>query len=354
MRLLSFTLLCAAPVFAQALGDANMQEANKAASTVVKQRMTQERPADAKLLENVSNSDIVVVRGEYDRVEDVLKTLGIAHTVVSPMQVATLELNAKQLLIVDCPGAIGPKGIERIRKFVNAGGYLYTTDWALTNVVQQAFPGFIAKGGRETGNDVVAVQVKQSDDNLLKHLTLSKDDPKWWLEGSSYPIRVLQPDKVDVLITSKEMKKRYGQDAIAVHFRYGDGQVLHIVSHFYLQQNQARTVADKKKGSKFIDEDSSLSAATKAGLAGAVGAGVSAGDLNSAYAAQQMTSNIVVERKRDQGRIDSLYGKTMKATPAPTKGFGLGTAVKPIETKGDQVKVRNMSGDEAWVPASSL
>lgn len=354
MRLLSLTLTFALPVFAQELGDANMKEANRAASTVVKQRMEQERPADAKLLQDVSTSDIVVVRGEYDRVEDVLKTLGIRHTVVSPIQVATLELNAKQLLIVDCPGDIGPKGIERIRKFVNAGGYLYTTDWALTNVVQKAFPGFIAKGGRETGNDVVAVQVKQSDDNLLKHLTLSKEDPKWWLESSSYAIRVLQPDKVDVLITSKEMKKRYGQDAIAVHFRYGDGQVLHIVSHFYLQQNQSRSVADKKKSSAFIDDDSSLSAATKASLKGKVNDGVNAGDLNSAYAAQQMTSNIVVERKRDQGRIDSLYDKKLKTMSTPSKGFSAGAPVKAVETRGDQVKVRNMSGDEAWVPASAL
>lgn len=353
-------VLFAVPAFAQNLGDAKMERANKAASTVVRERMAQERPADAKLLQNVESADIVVVRGEYDRVEDVLQTLSIKHTVVDPSQVSQLKLNAKQLLIVDCPGNLDDAGIERVRKFVNAGGYLYTTDWALLEVIQKAFPGYVEFNGQATGNDVVAVQVKQSDNNLLKHLTLSKEDPKWWLEASSYPIRILNKDKVDVLITSREMKTKYGDAPIAIHFRYGDGQVLHIASHFYLQQNQTRTMAEAKKSSSFIQEDTALSAGTKKALEGKVefSDDVVAGDLSSAYAAQQMTSNIVVERKKDQSRIDGLYGKSIKKpAPAPAKGapaLEVGTRVKELERKGDEVKVRTMEGEERWVPASSL
>ncbi|MDP2271888.1 MAG: hypothetical protein Q8K32_14200 [Archangium sp.] len=356
----SIFILISFPALAGELGDAKMQRAHKAASTVVRERMAQERPADAAVLQNVESADIVVVSGEYDRVEDVLKTLAIKHTVVRPEQVGGLQLNAKQLLIVDCPGNLDAAGIERVRKFVNAGGYLYTTDWALLEVVQKAFPGYVEFNGQATQNDVVEVQVKESDNNLLKHLTLSKENPKWWLEASSYPIRILNKDKVDVLITSREMKTKYGDAPIAVHFRYGDGQVLHIASHFYLQQNQTRTVADAKKSSAYLKEDTALSPSTKKALEGNVDFAddVVAGDLSSAYAAQQMTSNIVVERKKDQGRIESLYGKTIKAAPpAPPKGgaaLGVGTRVKELERKDGQVKVRTMEGDERWVPASSL
>lgn len=357
----------AATAFAGDLGSERMQKANKAASTVVKERMAKERPADAKVLEAVEAADIVVVRGQYDRVEDVLRQLDIKHTTVNPHQVAALNLNAKQLLIVDCPGNIPTAGIERIRKFVNAGGYLYTTDWALTNVVQKAFPGFIAFNGRETADDVVEVEVKQAEHNLLKHLTLSRDNPKWWLEGSSYPIKVLQPEKVDVLITSKEMKKKYGEAPIAVHFRYGDGQVLHMASHFVLQQGQTRTVAEKKKSKDYLATDSALATETKKALEGKIDFSdeVVAGDLNSAYSAQQVTSNIVVERKKDQSRIDGLYSKSLKApvpakpsatTPSaqPVPQLGAGTKVKELERQGEQVKVRTMEGEEAWVPASAL
>ena len=352
-------LLFAVPSFADELGDAKMQRANKAASTVVRERMAQERPADAALLQNVETADIVVVAGQYDKVEDVLQSLGIKHTVVQPQQVGALKLNARQLLIVDCPGNMDAAGIDRVRKFVNAGGYLYTTDWALLQVVQKAFPGFVEYNNRPTQNDVVEVQVRESNDNLLKHLTLSKENPKWWLEASSYPIRVLNKDKVDVLITSREMQTKYGEAPIAVHFRYGDGQVLHIASHFYLQQNQTRTVAETKKSSTYLKDDTALAPATKKALEGKVefSDDVVAGDLSSAYAAQQMTSNIVVERKKDQTRIDGMYGKAIKAPqPSAPKGQGLdvGTKVKELERKDGQVKVRTMEGDERWVPASAL
>lgn len=75
-----------------------MAKANRAAARVVKERMKAERPDDVKILQTVDKADIIVVRGQYDRVEDVLTTLKIAHVVVSPGEVAGLTLNAKQLL----------------------------------------------------------------------------------------------------------------------------------------------------------------------------------------------------------------------------------------------------------------
>lgn len=66
IRSVLVVVLFAVPAFAQQLGDEKMKRANKAASTVVRERMAQERPADAKLLENVESADIVVVSGEYD------------------------------------------------------------------------------------------------------------------------------------------------------------------------------------------------------------------------------------------------------------------------------------------------
>ncbi len=336
--LLSVSALAASP-----LGDERMSRANEAAAAVVRERMAQERPEDHRVLQSVEQADIVVVRGEYDRVEDVLTTLKIPHVVVNPNAVARLPLSARQLLIIDCPGTIGGAGLERIRKFVNAGGFLYTTDWALTHVVMKAFPGFVGFNGVQTANDVVEVEPVAAQDNLLKHLTLSRTNPRWWLESSSYPITVLNPQRVNVLISSREMKKKYGESPIAVTFRYGDGQVLHIASHFYLQQNQTRTVAEKKNAKKFLDEDSTLSASTKAAAARRIGDDVVAGDLSSAYAAQQMTSNLVVERKKDQARIDGLYGRRWN-----------GQAVKPLESRGNSTQVRTLDGEERWVPTAEV
>jgi len=67
---------------------------------------------------------VVGVSGEHDRVQDVLKEVGVPHIVVSPMVLARTPLNAKQLLIINCAGSLGPQELEKVRKFVNAGGFL--------------------------------------------------------------------------------------------------------------------------------------------------------------------------------------------------------------------------------------
>jgi len=106
-------------------------------------------------------------------------------------------------------------------------------------VVEKAFPGSIAFNGRETGDDVVEVQVKEtSSSNLLKHLHLANANPKWWL-----------------------------------------------------------SVAEAKTGGAYLKEDAKLSKKAAEALANGVDVkGSQAGDIQSAYAAQQMTSNLVIER----------------------------------------------------------
>ena len=69
--------------------------------------------------------------------------------------------------------------------------------------------------------------------------------PVWWLECSSYPIKILKKDKVKVLVRSDELKRRYKDDPVIISFEWGKGVVYHMISHFYLQRSETRT---KKQG----------------------------------------------------------------------------------------------------------
>src|SRR5688500_6339935 len=91
--------------------------------------MSRGAPLVAASLEAVEASDIVVVRGSYDHVELVLGALELPHTLVDPDQVVDVRLRPEQLLVVNCPGNIGGPGITAVRRFVEAGGSLFSTDW---------------------------------------------------------------------------------------------------------------------------------------------------------------------------------------------------------------------------------
>ena len=210
----------------------NTQAAYLGGASIARDRMAREAPLDAEALAAVVASDIVVVSGCYDHVERVLQALEVPYQTVQPGSLARVDLRPEQLLVVNCPGELTPAEIIKVRDFVAAGGSLFTTDWALRNVIEPAFPGLVEYNDRSTGDDVVGIEVVDSDSPYLQGVLDGADDPQWWLEGSSYPIRVLDPERVRVLIRSGELGEKYGECAVAVVFEFGKGEVFHMISHY--------------------------------------------------------------------------------------------------------------------------
>ena len=56
----------------------------------------------------------------------------------------------------------------KLRKFVEDGGQLITTDWALKYVLEVAFPGMVRFSGNSSGDEVVAVEIVDKEDEILK------------------------------------------------------------------------------------------------------------------------------------------------------------------------------------------
>jgi hypothetical protein len=236
-----------------------------------------------------------VVRGGYDHVEWVLAALQVPHTVVDPAEVAGLDLPSDRLLVVNCPGQIGGRGVARVRRFVDSGGSLFTTDWALRHVLEPAFPGLVAYNDRPTADAVVRVEVTAHDNPFLRGVMDGQDDPLWWLEGSSYPIRLLAPERVQVLMRSRELEDRWGEAPVALTFTHGEGEVFHMISHYYLQRTETRTRRHAAPAAAYAAEKGVASPAYDR----------AAGDLNlseveSAATSARLFANVAAGVKRKQ------------------------------------------------------
>jgi hypothetical protein len=277
-------------------GDAGRKAAYRAAATIAKEQLRRDAPERARVLDSVEASDVVVVRGIYDRVEDVLDALEVEYSAVEPRELDRLQLSSEQLLVVNCPGQVSAAAITRIRAFVEAGGSLFTTDWALKHVIEPAFPGVLAFNDRPTADDVVRIEVKDPDNIYLQGVIEGQDDPQWWLEGSSYPIRIVDEERVRVLITSRELGDRYGETPVAVWFRWGEGDVFHMISHYYLQRTELRTQRHQAGGAAYFAEKGvPLSAEVSADI---VRCALSTGDIESAKPSAAFMSNVLIEKKR--------------------------------------------------------
>lgn len=297
--------------------------AYRAGARIARERIARDDPRAEAALRAVEAADVVVVPGCYDRVEQVLDALALPFTALPAAALARASLRPEQLLVLNCPGQLDAAALERVRDFVAAGGSLFTTDWALRHVIEPAFPGTIAWTGRETGDDVVGIEVRERENPFLRGVLDEGGDPQWWLERSSHPIRVLDPERVRVLIASRELGERYGEPAVAVIFRHGEGEVFHMISHYYLQRTELRSARHAQPASAFAAEQGvSLSGDELRQMAG-----LTLSDVESAASSARLFANVLhakklamlrdLERKarrresRDAGRPTGSEGEDM-------------------------------------------
>ena len=350
-----------------ALGTTEMRKANRVAAEILQRRMEETRPTDFKLIREAAGADVVVLSGVYDRVQDVLRAVQIKHVVVPPSLLDQMELMSTQTVMLNCPGNVSEAGVKKLRDFVARGGYLVSTDWAL-RTVEKAFPGTIGHNGRTTPNDVVSVQVHDDKEPLLRHVKVMRDHPRWWLEGSSYPIHVKDPKQVRVLMSSQEMQTKYGDGAVVVAFHHQQGKVLHMTSHFFLQQSKLVADSEKQKGSSFAKgaglSEQQISDLAKKGVSVDE---VKSGELNAAYSMQQVSTNLIAEKQaQNQELLRTKYNSRVRVDEVPlssgdsaaptakSPGLKKDFRVQVIERKGKQAKVRDLFGNEGWMPADAL
>ena len=197
---------------------------------------------------------ILAVEGRFEKPKKVINNMyGQVRLTIKPDQVPKYDLSDYDLVLLGCPADKIPESTHpKIRAFVENGGWLLTTDWAIVPIVEKIFPGYIRWNGQKTADAVVACQIDEPDhpflDGVKKEIQKSewskksskntaKDEFRWWLENKSYPIQVLNPG-VSVLISSNELQYKWGDSPVLVYFDYGKmgGRVIHMISHTHLQK----------------------------------------------------------------------------------------------------------------------
>lgn len=274
---------------------AQMNEAYKIANDMVRSKLRNESAENIRILDNLSDHDVIVVNGTYDHIHLVLESLKIPFTALNTDQLLRADLKSHQTVFVNCASSFPPEGAHKLAHFVAEGGQLITTDWALRNVLEVAFPNTVAYNDRPTGDEVVRIEAIDKEDSVILSFLDEKTAPVWWLEGSSYPIKVLDKEKVRTVIRSKELKEKYGEEAVVVRFAHGKGTVYHMISHFYLQRTETRDQKQQMAATEYlkdkgINDDEQVSKAA--------GSGVSYGELQSANTSADFVSRLIIKQRK--------------------------------------------------------
>src|SRR5438105_15627179 len=174
----------------------------------------------------------------------------------------------------------------------------------------------------------------QGDRGLVAKIN-DHGEPRWQLAGGGMLFDVLDPS-VEILMRSREVAARYQTSGVlGVRCRVGDGQVVHVTGHFFTQPGQAPEVAAAGR------------------------------------AFEQLSRNVVDEKKEDAPRVEKLYRAQLTrptalqaapdsaAAPIATAAGGslkepASSKVRVLGRKDGYVEVRDEQGNQGWVPAAAL
>ena len=284
-------------------------------------------------VEDLPKDKVLVVRNDrcdkhyrgdrnFDKIQDILTKLGVPHTVVGKSEIEDENFNWKDawaMVIncnmykdldcgkdcragtsktgertVNCLGTgdhmnhgtkLNDKTIKKIREFVETGGYLFTEDMNIEEVVERAFKGVITHTKYLPGRTVQIVPAPGATLHpYLKYvfeappssnapaMSLPPEgasgetqsikpgefrlDAEWKIDEDSPDIKVLKKDIVTVLIMSPKLVNAKTKDEGAVAVTWGvsgqnivstgsskasyagGGRVLHVMSHFGKQHSK--------------------------------------------------------------------------------------------------------------------
>ena len=227
----------------------DVEGANRGAAKKVGHRIG---PGGRAALRRIGPGQIVVVQGNFDKIEKILDRHKIPYTLVqTSFDLVSKNLRHKQILFINCMRrplrSTEQKLTKKIRNFVAHGGWLMTSDWALDPFVTKSFKNMVRvvepKRGKRQKDLVVRVYPTMADHRLIRQVFGGRVQTLWWIEESSLLFKVTSP-RVHVLIETDELEKEFGAREIAFEFTHKKGRVAHVLGHFYQEQgNQQGLVA---------------------------------------------------------------------------------------------------------------
>ncbi len=210
---------------------------------------------------SLSRSEVVVA-SSHDRVDLVLDKYNVPYQSVDRRGVAGSVLGGAKYLLIGCGLPLSESAPVKIAEWVSGGGRLLTTERLLRGLLENAF---LDENGRPIIRPLVHgkkyISADEDDDFPVSQAAWAEPAVSALLEGgerlfwkvkkSSFPIEIRDEDRVEVLASSSLLGRLfYGADALFVRFPYGQGEVLHLLSHWDIQELDTIPPAERPVSSR--------------------------------------------------------------------------------------------------------
>lgn len=199
-------------------------------------------------IEKLEKGDVLVVAGENDKCEEVLDALKVPYELLTRAEAKKRmpALDPKSVVVFNCEGdieggALRGDDAKALAAFVERGGYLFTSDWALEEELTTALPGYVSVVRQMEQEIEVKIAPARGAEKHPLLRDVFPENPyaaagmKWKIDNLAETFKCA-PGKALPLVESEELvQKGGGSPTVAATFRHGKGAVLHVLGHFHMQ-----------------------------------------------------------------------------------------------------------------------
>ena len=192
--------------------------------------------------------EIVVVRGDFDKMENVLDLYKIKYTIVDRDVFLRRTFPKAAVICANCARKPSNKLVakrlaDKVERFVRRGGWFLSSDWSLEPYLTRGWPEVVRViSPRRRQTDTIIDVEPATNSPLLRAVFAHKQRTRWWLEETSTFFKVTR--KANVLVRSQSMFDKYGASTVVFGFKSGSGRALHLMGHFWQEDgNLAGLVA---------------------------------------------------------------------------------------------------------------
>ena len=120
---------------------------------------------------------------------------------------------------------------DRLKKYIEEGGFLVTTGRSLDTIIADLFPDIIGFEKQEIKGGAFKGEISSLEHPFIQEAS-KKKALKFWIEDKSHPIKKVKPDITD-LVFSKKLEKKHGSGAVVVSLTCGGGTVVYMLSQLH-------------------------------------------------------------------------------------------------------------------------
>lgn len=210
-------------------------------------------------------TEMLVVDGAFDSISDVLDALKLKHVRADPLEVVRgrkYKLSKYKIIWWNCgeglPEVWMAKFRPKLKRWIEQGGYFFSTDWAIATVVAPMFSDLVKTSGQRKPIREMVLHIKPTEAEknhpLLRGVFMRQAKGQWWLEQASFDIQVQDKEEVKVLIEAPQLRDVFQRSpVVAVTFDHGRGRVLHVMGHYFQKMgNLAGTIAAHRMALNFV------------------------------------------------------------------------------------------------------